>query len=102
MPTVLLLDVSLSMCRPVPMPDSAEPYQVRHLAVHGMNALLDHMMQHCKLEFTALVSRPSEWSSAHPLNAVAPINVAPVLGQSSCPIPSNPWKFVSVGFGDHS
>lgn len=53
MPTVILLDVSLSMCRPVP--DSAEPLQVRHLAVHGINAFLDHMAQHCKLEFAALV-----------------------------------------------
>ncbi|EEC13758.1 conserved hypothetical protein, partial [Ixodes scapularis] len=64
MPTVILLDVSLSMCRPVP--DSAEPLQVRHLAVHGINAFLDHMAQHCKLEFATLVVFSSLWEVVVP------------------------------------
>ncbi|XP_013781379.1 integrator complex subunit 14-like [Limulus polyphemus] len=55
MPTVLLLDVSLSMCRPVLQPDIAEPYQLRNLAVHGLNSLLDFINQHCKLEFCSLI-----------------------------------------------
>lgn len=66
MPTVILLDVSLSMCRPVSVPDSAEPSQVRHLAVHGINAFLDHMAQHCKLEFATLVVFSSLWELVVP------------------------------------
>ncbi|XP_076067871.1 integrator complex subunit 14 isoform X2 [Oratosquilla oratoria] len=57
MPTVILLDVSLSMCRRVSEEASNGEEDVlrKHLAVHGCNVLLDHFMQHCKLEFTALV-----------------------------------------------
>ncbi|XP_071105029.1 integrator complex subunit 14-like [Haliotis cracherodii] len=55
MPTVLALDVSLSMSRPVFTPDSQGEFQRRHLAVHGINHLLDYMAVSCKLEFTSLV-----------------------------------------------
>ena len=56
MPTVLLLDVSLSMSQPVTMADCSEEYQLRHLAVHGLNTLLDLSAEHSKLEFFSLVS----------------------------------------------
>ena len=56
MPTVILLDVSLSMSRPVVMGDSSEECTRRHLAVHAINAILDHMEIHCKLEFVSLVN----------------------------------------------
>ena len=56
MPTVILLDVSLSMTRPVAVPDCTEEYQRRHLAIHGVNALLDYCSIHTKLEFVSLVS----------------------------------------------
>lgn len=55
MPTVIVLDTSLSMCRPVPMADVAESFQFRNLAVHGLTHLLDYMITNCKLEFAALV-----------------------------------------------
>lgn len=63
MPTVILLDVSLSMSRGV---DAVSPCQEeedterqilrKDLAAHGCNILLDHFIQHCKLEFASLVS----------------------------------------------
>ena len=56
MPTVLLLDVSLSMSQPVAIPDCSEEYQLRHLAVHGLNTLLDLSAEHSKQEFFSLVS----------------------------------------------
>ncbi|XP_064607763.1 integrator complex subunit 14-like [Liolophura sinensis] len=55
MPTVIALDVSLSMNRPVPMADCTEEYQRRHLAIHGINSLLDYMSTNYKLEFTSMV-----------------------------------------------
>lgn len=56
MPTVIVLDTSLSMCRPVQMPDVSEPFQFRNLAVHGLTCLLDYMNVNCKLEFASLMS----------------------------------------------
>ena len=56
MPTVILLDVSLSMSRPVAMPETTEEFQRRHLAIHGINAFLDYCATHTKLEFISLVS----------------------------------------------
>lgn len=55
MPTVLLLDVSLSMSRPVPAADDSEAYTRRQLAIRAINAFLDHLEQNCKLEFVSLV-----------------------------------------------
>ena len=56
MPTVLALDVSLSMSRQVFQPDRAEdPPTVRQLAIKGIHALLNHIHHNCKLEFAALV-----------------------------------------------
>ena len=55
MPTVILLDVSLSMSRPAGLSEGADEYQLKHLAVHGINTLLDHCTTHTKLEFVSLV-----------------------------------------------
>lgn len=55
MPTVILLDVSLSMTRPVQLCDGTETTR-KQLAVHGINAFLDHLSVHSKLEFISLVS----------------------------------------------
>lgn len=56
MPTVILLDVSLSMTRPVQLSDGTETSR-KQLAVNGINAFLDYLSVHSKLEFIALVSR---------------------------------------------
>ncbi|XP_014677770.1 PREDICTED: von Willebrand factor A domain-containing protein 9-like [Priapulus caudatus] len=58
MPTVVLLDVSLSMCRTV---SSSEEYQRHNLALHGLNTLLDYVATHQRLEFTSLVQFSSLW-----------------------------------------
>ena len=55
MPTVIALDVSLSMSRPVVIPDCTEEYQRKHLAIHGINSFLDFLSNNFKLEFTSLV-----------------------------------------------
>ncbi|ENN71806.1 hypothetical protein YQE_11540, partial [Dendroctonus ponderosae] len=54
MPTVILLDLSLSMTRPVILGDGTETTR-KQLAVNGINAFLDHLGIHSKLEFIALV-----------------------------------------------
>lgn len=56
MPTVIALDVSLSMSQPVVLPDVTEEYQRKHLANHGINAFLDYLGSFYKLEFVSLVS----------------------------------------------
>uniref|UniRef100_UPI00398F2557 integrator complex subunit 14 isoform X3 n=1 Tax=Pristiophorus japonicus TaxID=55135 RepID=UPI00398F2557 len=60
MPTVVLLDVSLSMTRPVPL-EGTEEYQRKHLAAHGLSMLFEHMATNYKLEFTCLVAFSSLW-----------------------------------------
>lgn len=55
MPTVILLDVSLSMTRPVQLSDGTESTR-KQLAEIGINAFLDHLSIHSKLEFISLVS----------------------------------------------
>ena len=61
MPTLLVVDVSLSMSRHVsslPPDDDATPLQRRNLAIHGVNAFLDCLTAQSKLEFVALVTSP--------------------------------------------
>uniref|UniRef100_A0A1A8P4F2 Integrator complex subunit 14 n=1 Tax=Nothobranchius rachovii TaxID=451742 RepID=A0A1A8P4F2_9TELE len=60
MPTVVLMDVSLSMTRPVSQ-DSSEEFQRKNLAVHGLNMLFEHMASNYRLEFTALMAFSSLW-----------------------------------------
>lgn len=60
MPTVIALDVSLSMRRPVltngPNDNlQNEPLTRHHLAVHGINALLHYLQVNSKLEFVSLI-----------------------------------------------
>lgn len=55
MPTVILLDVSLSMTRPVQLSDGTESTR-KQLAEIGINDFLDHLSIHSKLEFISLVS----------------------------------------------
>ena len=57
MPTVILLDVSLSMSRIVPISDSTEEWQRRHLAFRGISLLLDQITAGNKMEFVSLVSK---------------------------------------------
>lgn len=61
MPTVILLDVSLSMCRSVATADTHEILTVKHLALYGLNVLLDYMTVNTKLEFTSLMLFSSLW-----------------------------------------
>lgn len=60
MPTVILLDVSLSMSRRVSGTAAEngleEPLTRRHLAVLGINAFLDYLTLNGKMEFVSLVS----------------------------------------------
>jgi hypothetical protein len=60
MPTVIVIDVSLSMTRPVFLPGTGETYTRQHLAVCGINVLLDYLAIHSKLEFVSLVSENSQ------------------------------------------
>jgi len=61
MPTVLLLDVSLSMSRTVlgavPSSPGDDANTYRHLAVQGINSMLDYLATSNKLEFVSLVLR---------------------------------------------
>nr|XP_018911693.1 PREDICTED: von Willebrand factor A domain-containing protein 9-like [Bemisia tabaci] len=59
MPTVIVLDVSLSMACPVANSESGEVYTRLQLAVKGINSLLDYLALHCKLEFVALMTYSS-------------------------------------------
>ncbi|XP_077591459.1 integrator complex subunit 14-like isoform X2 [Stigmatopora nigra] len=60
MPTVVLMDASLSMTRPVSQ-DISEEFQRKNLAVHGLNMLFEHMASNYRLEFTALMAFSSLW-----------------------------------------
>ena len=55
MPIAIVLDVSLSMSRHVNS-EVDDELQRKHLAIHGINVLLDHLNAHSKLEFVSLVS----------------------------------------------
>ncbi|KAK3917692.1 Integrator complex subunit 14 [Frankliniella fusca] len=59
MPTIVLLDVSLSMARPVSVPDSGETYSRLQLAIHGINTLLDYFNVYTRLEFVSLLTYSS-------------------------------------------
>ncbi|TNN86918.1 von Willebrand factor A domain-containing protein 9 [Liparis tanakae] len=60
MPTVVLMDVSLSMTRPVSL-DGSDEFQRKNLAVHGLNMLFEHMASNYRLEFTSLMAFSSLW-----------------------------------------
>jgi hypothetical protein len=61
MPTVIALDVSLSMQRPVVGTNIGEGLQTEqltrhHLAIQGINTILQYLQSHSKLEFVSLVN----------------------------------------------
>ncbi|KAL1767068.1 von Willebrand factor A domain-containing protein 9 isoform X2 [Sigmodon hispidus] len=60
MPTVVVMDVSLFMTRPVSV-ERSEEYQHKHLAAHCLTMLFEYMATNYKLEFTALVVFSSLW-----------------------------------------
>jgi len=71
MPTILLLDVSLSMCRlaknPTSMDTSSsnESIEFKQLANVGIGVLLDYFAQNAQLEYTALLVFSSLWEIRH-------------------------------------
>ncbi len=67
MPTIIALDISLSMTRPLPnSPHSARTSgddeillssnNYHQLAISGINSLLDYLNHHSRMEFVSLVS----------------------------------------------
>ncbi|XP_067002989.1 integrator complex subunit 14 [Anabrus simplex] len=66
MPTVIVIDVSLSMTRPVLLPETGEAYNRHHLAIHGVNTLLDYLAVHSKLEFVSLIAFSSLYEIVSP------------------------------------
>uniref|UniRef100_A0A8C1J3N3 Integrator complex subunit 14 n=1 Tax=Cyprinus carpio TaxID=7962 RepID=A0A8C1J3N3_CYPCA len=67
MPTVVLLDSSLSMTRPVSV-EGSEEFQRKNLAVHGLTMLFEHMATNYRLEFTSLVAFSSLWELLVPFS----------------------------------
>lgn len=61
MPSVLLLDVSLSMSRPVPSSDTTESHTRHTIATAAINTFLDYLSVHAKLEYVALVTFSSAY-----------------------------------------
>lgn len=66
MPTVIVLDVSLSMAQPILVPETGETFTCLQLAIHGINSLLDYLSLYCKLEFVALVTFSSLYDVVSP------------------------------------
>lgn len=65
MPTVILLDVSLSMSRILPVADApSECSSIKDVAVTGLLSFLDHISNQCKLEFTSLMLFSSLWEKS--------------------------------------
>ena len=63
MPTVILLDVSLSMTRRIAC--EGKETQLRELAREGVYDFFDQLAKKCRLEFTALVAFSSLWEIVH-------------------------------------
>lgn len=83
MPTVVLMDVSLSMTRPVSL-DGIEEFQRKNLAVHGLNMLFEHMASNYRLEFTALMAFSSLWELLVPFTR--DYNALQVTSVSACKV----------------
>lgn len=72
MPTIILLDVSLSMCRSVKnfstkesANSSGDSVEIKQLANVGIGTLLDYLAQNCQLEYTSLIVFSSLWEIRH-------------------------------------
>lgn len=61
MPTIILLDVSLSMCKTVVLQDTNEIQSIKSLAIQGLNQLLDYISANCRLELISLMLYSSLW-----------------------------------------
>lgn len=62
MPTVVLLDVSLSMMRNIQGSNHHDSnMNKRHLAIRGLYSFFDYLSENCKLEFSALIAFSSLW-----------------------------------------
>lgn len=67
MPTVILLDVSLSMSRRLTGYDGRiTDVRLQHLAVQGIHHFLDQISARCRLEFSALIAFSSLWEVVVP------------------------------------
>ncbi|KAG1665251.1 Integrator complex subunit 14 [Nymphon striatum] len=66
MPTVILLDVSLSMARPAPQVQGEEKCLRRALASSAINTFLEIIGTNAKLEFCSLVAFSSLWELVVP------------------------------------
>lgn len=66
MPTLVLLDVSLSMSRNVQTPDSCGEVSIKSLATSGLIAFFDYLASNCRLEQTSLMFFSSLWEKAIP------------------------------------
>lgn len=65
MPTLILLDVSLSMSRILPVADApSESSSIKDVGVTGLLTFLDHISNQCKLEFTSLMLFSSLWEKS--------------------------------------
>lgn len=69
MPTIILLDVSLSMCRTVkniiPASETDATLEIKQLANVGIGTLLDYFAQNSQLEYTSLIVFSSLWEIRH-------------------------------------
>jgi len=61
MPTIILYDLSLSMCRSVELNDTSESYTFQNLANYGLIELLDFMSTNNKMEYVSLMYFSSLW-----------------------------------------
>lgn len=61
MPTIILFDLSLSMCRSVELQDTGESYTFQNLANYGLIELLDYMSANSKMEYVSLMYFSSLW-----------------------------------------
>lgn len=60
MPTIIALDVSLSMTRAVPGASNQDSLTFHQLAVQAMNQFLNYLAKNSKLEYVSLVSELKE------------------------------------------
>eukprot|EP00088_Acartia_fossae_P030699 TRINITY_DN3169_c0_g1_i6.p1 TRINITY_DN3169_c0_g1~~TRINITY_DN3169_c0_g1_i6.p1 ORF type:complete len:508 (+),score=91.69 TRINITY_DN3169_c0_g1_i6:22-1524(+) len=78
MPTVVLLDSSLSMARlaipksdpnrPIELSSTGEELELRHLAAHGISHLVEQIETNCKLEQVALLQYSSHCELTSPFS----------------------------------
>lgn len=69
MPTIIALDVSLSMTRAIPIAingvNDENNITYSQLAIQGINAFLNYLTKNSKLEYVSLVSKISNKMGSH-------------------------------------